>query len=173
MTEPNNETDSPSKRDRIARIEQNAFGVIYGSVTVMALLMAAGHGGEGAIETAVILFGSILAIVLAESFATISSDAVRNRKSFGWSEVCHGWRHSRPTLIAANIPTLLIALAATGIYDYHTGVILAQVSAISLLAVYGYSIGWVIYGRAMPGLLHGAFISGIGIALALIKYVLH
>lgn len=158
---------------RIARIEHNAFGVIYGSVTVMALLMATGHGNDSPIETAVVLFGSIFAIVLAESFAKISSDAVQKRQSFGWTEIRQGWHHSRPTLIAANIPTLLIAASATGIYDYHTGVILAQIAAISLLAVYGYSIGWVIYGRVMPGLLHGAFTSGIGLCLALIKFVLH
>lgn len=83
MNEPRNEAGSSGVDDRIARIENNAFGMIYGSVTVMALLMATGHGNEGAIETPVILFGSILAIVLAEGFAKISSDAVQNRQSFG------------------------------------------------------------------------------------------
>ena len=175
VTMPNkqNETALSKLEARIARIEHKAFGVIYGSVTVMALLMAIGHGNDDPIQTAVILFGSIFAVVLAESFAKISSDAVQKKQSFGWSEIRHGWHHSRPTLIAANIPTLLIAVAATGIYDFHTGVALAQLSAIGLLAVYGYSIGWVIYGRAVPGILHGAFTSGIGIVLALVKFVLH
>ncbi len=157
----------------MARLEQNAFGVIYGSVTVMALLLAIGHTEQRPIETAVILLGSILAIVLAETFAKISSDAAQNRQPFGWAEIHHGWLHSRPTLIAANIPTLLIASASLGFYTFDTGVILAQISAISLLAVYGYSIGWVIYRRVVPGLLHGAFTSGIGVALAVVKYLLH
>lgn len=173
MSEEKVETAMSMLTARIARIEHNAFGVIYGSVTVMALLMATGHGSKNAIETAVILFGSIFAIVLAETFAKISSDAVRKRQSFGWSEIRQGWQHSRPTLIAANIPTLLIAASAMGIYDYRTGVVFAEISAISLLAIYGYSIGWVIYGRILPGLLHGAFTSGIGLSLALIKFALH
>ncbi|PVA06777.1 hypothetical protein [Thalassorhabdomicrobium marinisediminis] len=139
----------------------------------MALLMATGHDETDPIKTAVVLFGSIFAIALAESFAKISSDAVQQRKSFGWAEIRHGWLQSYPTLIAANIPTLLIAAAATGIYTYDTGIALAQISAISLMAVYGYSIGWVIYRRALPGLIHGAFTSGIGIVLALVKYLLH
>lgn len=157
----------------IDRIEHNAFGVIYGSVTVMALLMATGHADGEPIETSAILFGSIFAIVLAESFAKISSDALQKRQSFGWSEVYHGWVHSRPTLIAANIPTLLIAAASLGFYGYGTSITLAQISAISLLALYGYSIGWVIYRKTVPSLLHGAFTSGIGIALAVVKYLLH
>lgn len=158
---------------RIARIEHNAFGVIYGSVTVMALLLAFGRGTNEPIKTAVILLGSILAIVLAETFAKISSDAAQNRQPFGWAEVHHGWLHSRPTLLAVNIPTLLIAAASSGIYTFETAVILAQVSAISLLALYGYSIGWVIYRSVIPGLLHGAFTSGIGLALALVKFLAH
>lgn len=158
---------------RIARIEHNAHGVIYGSITVLALLLAQGHGSGKPVETAIILFGSIFAIVLAETFAKVSSDAVHRRKSFGWSDVKQGWHHSKPTLLAANIPTLLIALAATGIYGFDTGVALAQIAAIALLAVYGYSIGWVIYRRTVPGLLHGAFTSGIGMVLALVKFLLH
>lgn len=158
---------------RIKKIERNAHGVIYGSITVLALLLALGHGTGKPIETAVILFGSIFAIVLAETFAKVSSDAVHARKSFGWDDVKHGWHHSKPTLIAANIPTLLIAIAATGLYTVDTGVALAQIAAIGLLAIYGYSIGWVIYQRLVPGLLHGAFTSSIGLALALVKFVLH
>jgi hypothetical protein len=157
----------------IARIETNAFGVIYGSVTVMALLLATGHGNAGPVETAVILFGSIFAIVLAETFAKISADAVQIRQPFGWAELRQGWVHSKPTLIAANIPTLLVAAAASGIYSLETGVILAQISATGLLEIYGYSIGWVIYGRTVPGVLHAAFTSGIGLALALVKFLVH
>lgn len=173
MSEPASDTILTKIEARIARIEHNAHGAIYGSVTVMALLLATGHGGEGPIKTAVILFGSIFAIVLAETFAKISSDAVHKRTPFGWADVREGWEHSRPTLLAANIPTLLIAASALGLYGFDTGVALAQIAAVGLLAIYGYSIGWVIYGRRIPGLLHGAFTGGIGLALAAIKFALH
>lgn len=173
ITDPEQRTIRVKIEAWVDRIEHNAFGVIYGSVTVMALLMATGHGGGALIETSAILFGSIFAIALAESFAKISSVAVQKRQSFGWSEVYHGWVHSRPTLIAANIPTLLIAAASLGFYEYETSIALAQISAIILLALCGYSIGWVIYRRVVPGLLHGAFTSGIGVALAVLNYLLH
>lgn len=173
MTDPEQKTIRAKIEAWIDRIEHNAFGVIYGSVTVMALLMATGHADGEPVRTAAILFGSIFAIALAESFAKISSDAVQKRQPFGWSEVYHGWVHSRPALIAANIPTLLIAASSLGFYGYETSIALAQISAIILLGLYGYSIGWVIYRRVVPGLLHGAFTSGIGVALAVVKYLLH
>lgn len=173
MNDPDAETFLKTVEARVARIQHNAHGVIYGSVTVMALLLATGHGNNGALETATILFGSIFAIVLAETFAKISSDAAHKRQPFGWADVRAGWNHSRPTLIAANTSTLLILVSLTGLYDLHTGIVLAQVSAIVLLTLCGFSIGWVIYGRALPSIGHGAFTGGIGLVLALVKYVLH
>lgn len=157
----------------IARIEHNAFGVIYGSVTVLALLMAAPHTEDEPLSTAFMLFGSVLAITLAKAFAQVSADAVHQRQPFGWEEIRSAWSHSAPTLLAANIPTLLIAGSATGLYTFTTSIWLAEIAAIGLLAVYGYSIGWVIYGRRIPGLLHAAFTSSIGIALSLMKFVIH
>lgn len=168
-------TENPRGRPErwIERIEHNAFGVIYGAITVLALLMAMGHSATDPVRTAVILFGSILAITLAKAFAQISADAAHHRAAFGWTEVRAGWQHSRPTLIAANIPTLLIALAATGAYPIATAVDFSQLYAVLLLTVYGFSIGWAIYHRVLPGLLHGAFTGAIGLALALLKFVLH
>lgn len=157
----------------IDRIERNAFGVIYGSITVLALLMSMSHAGEEPIKTALMLFGSVLAVTLAKAFAQVSSDAVNKRQRLSRAEIHHAWSHSAPTLVAANIPTLLIAGSASGIYTFATSVWLAEITAIGLLAVYGYSIGWVIYGRRIPGLLHAAFTSSIGLALALLKFVIH
>ena len=166
--------NTPSKIDAfIDRIERNAFGVIYGSITVLALLLSVHQSDDAPLKTALILFGSVLAITLAKAFAQVSSDAVHKRQRLNWEEVRGVWSHSAPTLLAANIPTLLIAGSATGLYAFDTSIWLAELSAIILLAVYGYSIGWVIYGRRIPGLLHAAFTSGIGIALALLKFVIH
>lgn len=157
----------------IDRIERNAFGVIYGSITVLALLMAATHTADKPLKTAFMLFGSVLAITLAKAFAQISADAVQKRQPFSRAEIRHAWAHSAPTLLAANIPTLLIAGSASGLYSFTTSIWLAEVTAIGLLALYGYSIGWVIYSRRVPALFHAAFTSSIGVALALMKFVIH
>lgn len=157
----------------VERLEHNAHGVIYGSITVLALLLAKGHAPEGAIKTALILFGSIFAIVLAETFAKVSSDAVKDRRMGGWAELRAGYLHSRPTLLAANVPTLLIALAATELYTLDTGVFLAELAAIALLSVYGYAIGYVVYRRVLAGLFHGAVTGLIGTAVAVLKYAIH
>ena len=48
------------------RIDGAAFGLIYGAVTVLALLMAMGAHPSGPLEMAVVLFGSVLTLVIVE-----------------------------------------------------------------------------------------------------------
>ncbi len=163
-----------SRFDRLAeRLEHEAFGVIYGSITVLATLLAFGHSAEDPIRTALILFGSVFAMTLAKTFAQVSSDAVHDRRQAGRIEFRKAWRHAAPMLAAANVPALMIAGAATGLYDIHRALMLSQVYAIVILALLGYSIGWVIYRRVWPATLNAIFTGSIGLMLALLKYVMH
>ncbi len=163
-----------SRFDRLAeRLELKAFGMIYGSITVLATVLAFGHSAEDPVRTALILFGSVLAMTLAKAFAQVSSDAVRDRRRPGRADFRQAWHHTAPTLAAANVPALMIAGAATGLYDIHRALVLSQLYAIVVLVLFGYSIGWVIYRRVWPAALNGAFTGAIGLALALLKYVMH
>ncbi len=143
------------------------------SVTVLATLLAFGHSAHDPIKTALILFGSVLAMTLAKAFAQVSSDAVHDRRQAGRADFRQAWHHTAPTLAAANVPALMIAGAATGLYDIHRALALSQVYAIVILALLGYSIGWVIYRRAWPAMLNAIFTGSIGLGLALLKYVMH
>ena len=53
------------------RIDEAACGVVYGSVTVMALLMALRPPVENPGPRALILFGSVFAVALAKAYAEI------------------------------------------------------------------------------------------------------
>ncbi|MEL6237875.1 MAG: hypothetical protein AAFQ90_04690 [Pseudomonadota bacterium] len=50
-------------------LERVAFGLIYGAILVLSLLMAAGESTRMTAKTAVVLFGSVLAVALAKGFA--------------------------------------------------------------------------------------------------------
>ena len=58
---------------------------------------------------------------------------------------------------AANGPTLAMILAAVGIFSVGTGLVVAQVLAISLLVFYGARIGFRLYHRVGPALKPGGF----------------
>lgn len=163
----------PPPTSTVERRQRNAFGVIYGSVTVMALILSLPEDGAQPVKTAVMLFGSVLAITLAKVVAQVSSDAMERRRPFRLPEYVDAWRHASPILLAANLPTAMIAFAALGIYSVPMAILLAELTSIALLGVDGYSIGRVVYGRVLPGLIHSAFTSGIGVGLALLKFALH
>lgn len=159
---------------RARRVEESAFGVIYGAITVLSLLMAFPAAEDDAVRAALVLFGSIVAVVLAKAFAEISAETLRTGRRLGRTGLVAAWRHSRTSLVAANGPSLAIALSATGLYPFASGVVLAQLLAVALLAAYGFRIGSVVYGgRILPATLHGAFTGGTGVVLAALKYLLH
>lgn len=88
------------------RLDKAAFGIIYGSIMVLAILMAQGSHPKPPLETAVVLFGSVLAIIPARAFAEFVDHALDARERMtrhGWRTA---WNHSAPTLAVANTPAL-------------------------------------------------------------------
>ena len=94
------------------RIDEAAFGVVYGSITVMALLMAMTPPLEEPGRKALILFGSVFAVALAKAYAERSITAstrraLRQRKRLMKRRWCHcskpliGWKTAfrRPNAI--------------------------------------------------------------------------
>ncbi|MCR9193312.1 MAG: hypothetical protein NXH88_01195 [Hyphomonas sp.] len=154
-------------------IDEAAFGVIYGAITVMGVLVATGADGLNPLVTAGVLFTTVLAVALAKAYADVASSALRSGRNADRGLIAKSWAHSRTTLIAANGPTLAMLLGAAGFYSTHVALILAQLCAIGLLFFYGARIGLRLTGRIVPAMLGAAFTGGIGLALGLLKNVLH
>jgi hypothetical protein len=135
--------------------------------------MAMGDHPEAPYETAAILFGSVLAVTLAKAFAELLAHAVDTGERLsrgGWRAA---WRHSAPTLAVANLPTLLFVAAGLGWITVETAGPLAQGICVAVLMAVGGRVGWVIDQRPLPALGGALFAGGIGLALALVKYVIH
>ena len=155
------------------RLDKAAFGIIYGAIMVLSILMAAGDHPEAPFETAVVLFGSVLAITLAKAFAELLAHALESGERLTRRAWRAAWHHSSPTLAVANLPTLFFVAAAAGWIGSELAVLLSQGLCVLLLAVLGARVGWVIDGRMLPALLGGLFAGAIGLALAVVKVVIH
>ena len=155
------------------RLDNAAFGIIYGAIVVLSALMAGGSHPEAPLQTAVILFGSVLAITLAKAFAELMAHAIGTGERITRQAWGAAWRHSRATLAVANVPTLLFVAAAAGWLPLETAVLLAHSVCILLLVTMGARAGWVIDSRVVPAILGGLFAGGIGAALSLIKLFTH
>ena len=96
-------------------VQRASFGLIYGSILVLSLLMAMDEVRDGPFEAAIVLFGSVLAVTLAKIFAEVLSHAMETgeriltRRAFGTA-----WQHSHSTLLVANVPTAIFLMAGLG-----------------------------------------------------------
>ncbi|KUF10804.1 hypothetical protein [Pseudoponticoccus marisrubri] len=155
------------------RLDKAAFGIIYGAIMVLAILLAQGSHPAPPQETAVVLFGSVLAITLAKAFAEFLGHALETTERLtrqGWRAA---WAHSTPTLAVANVPTALFLAAWAGWIGPQTALVASQLHCVALLAVLGARAGWVLDHRVVPALLGALFVGGIGGLLSIVKYLIH
>ncbi|MBF9058469.1 hypothetical protein HKCCSP123_04670 [Rhodobacterales bacterium HKCCSP123] len=155
------------------RIDRAAFGLVYGAITVLSLLMAMGDHPEAPFETAAILFGSVLAVTLAKAFAELVGHAIDKGERVTRTSWQAAWRHSAPTLAVANLPTLLFVAAGLGWLSVETAGGLSQGVCVLVLMAVGARLGWVVERRPVPALGGAVFAGGIGLALAVVKFVIH
>jgi len=164
---------SPSDSEGWQRLDEAAFGMIYGSVTVLGLLLAMGAHPGPPFRSAVVLLGTVVAIVLAKGFAEVMSTAVMRQQRIVRADFAAAWRHGQPTLVAANLPTLLFLAAAAGLWSADRAVVLSQIYCTGLLMLVGARVGWVLDGRIVPAVLGAVFAGAVGIALSVLKVLLH
>lgn len=155
-------------------VHRASFGLIYGSILVLSLLMAMDEVRDGPFEAAIVLFGSVLAVTLAKVFAEVLShgmetgERILTAKAFGTA-----WRHSHSTLTVANVPTAFFIAAGLGWLSVGTATMVAQAFCVFVLVVLGARVGWVInHSWWLP--IGGALFAGsVGVALAAMKYAIH
>ncbi|EPX75787.1 hypothetical protein [Salipiger mucosus] len=155
------------------RFDKAAFGIIYGAIMVLSILLAQGDHPTPPLETALVLFGSVLAITLAKAFAELVSQALDARTRITRHSWRAAWSHSAPTLSVANLPAALFLAAWLGWIGSEAALVLSRVLCVALLAVLGARAGWVIDRRILPATLGALLAGGIGILLSVVKHVIH
>lgn len=167
-------TSEPTDREGVwSSLDAAAFGIIYGSVTSLALLMAMSAHPDGPLASAAALFGSVLAIALAKAFADVMSTAIDTGEKITRKTIAASWHHARVMLVAANLPTLFFVAASFGLWPFAMAVTMSQAYCTVLLMLVGARVGWRIDGTVRSAFLGAVFAGGVGLALALMKYVLH
>lgn len=158
---------------RARDIDGAAFGVIYGTITVMGVLAATDSLQFDPLKTGLTLFLTVLVVALAKTYAELAAKALDAGKGHSVATVRSAWVHSRTTLLAANGPTLAMLAGAAGLYDSGTAMLLAQACAMGLLLFYGWRVGWRITGRMLPSSLSAISMGAAGLALTALKHVVH
>jgi len=147
--------------------------MVYGAVMVLSILMAVGYVVESPLETGIVLFGSVFAIVCAETFAETLSTPLESDTAPTLPDLRAAWHHSRDTLIAANIPTCLFIAAWFGLITPAFALVGSQFFATSLLALVGARVGWRSTGSILWSSVSAVCAGSVGVLLAALKYVIH
>ena len=146
---------------------------IYGSISVLAVLLVMEEHPPVAWRAATTLFGTALAIALAESYSETVAELIARRKRLDAEEIRAIWRLTRPILLSANLPTLVLLLSAAGFYSVSTGLEIAEYAVYLALFLYGVRVGQLLHGAWWRSLLSGLFALAIGVLIGLIKYAFH
>ena len=158
---------------RKLRIDEAAFGVVYGSITVMAVLAVMRPPIDDPGRNAALLFGTVFVVALAKAYAEICERMLASGTAATWSDIKGVWKHSRTVLLASNGPTLAFLLAALGLYSGDSALFVAQLLAFGLLGWFGGRIGWRISGRLSGVIVGAAATLGLGVLITTLKVLIH
>jgi len=155
--------------DHGAQIDSAAFGVMYGTITVIALLMAIHLPVEQPWGEAFAVLGSVFAVAIAKAFAEVCDKTLSAGKPADREMLRSAWHHGRTVLLAANIPALAFALAGLGLLPNDLAFSVARFAAFGILFFYGARIGWRLKGSILLASLSGAGIASLGLGVSALK----
>lgn len=158
-------------QERRKSVDDAAFGVIYGTIVVLAILMVTKDPVDAPWRLVAYLFASVLSVALAKAFATVCEGMLATGKPAGSADFRLAWSKAKTILLAANGPTTVLILAATGVIPASIGLTGAQCLALLALVYYGARIGWRIRGTALAALVGASVTLAIGAVISALKYI--
>jgi hemolysin III len=146
---------------------------IYGLISVLAVLLVMEEHPSTAWKAAAILFGTVLALAMAETYSATIAETIAGQRRLDHEEILEIWHDTRPILLTANLPTLVILLSGTGLYSMETALLIAKSVIYLALFAYGLQVGHLLHASRGRILLSGLFTAGIGAWIGLMKFLLH
>jgi hemolysin III len=150
-----------------------ASKTIYGFVVVLAVLAVMQDHPPPAWNAALALFGTTLAIALAETYAEIIAGIISAQRRPTRAELRHMWSSTSPVLIGAQVPTAILLLSALGFYPIEPALTLAEVAVFLLLFTYGWRVAVILHENWIHRALAGSLFVGAGALVVGIKALFH
>jgi hemolysin III len=135
---------------------------VYGLISVLAVLPAMELQPPTAVEGAITLFGTTLAVALVDAYADSIAEMISRQRNLSRAELYQIGREVAPVLEGAQAPTLIFILAEVGLFSVERPIWLAQAVAILMLIGYGWRIGKLLHEHWPRQLLSGLLLVAIG-----------
>lgn len=140
---------------------KNAYRIITGAMTTWILMIAV--EADHSVPTNILLNLATFALLLLLTyvFATVIADEIIVRKQTSWKRIFEIVFEVSPVILPTVPPLLIFVIASLGIITGKTGILLSDLSLLSILFLMGFFAGKGISGITR-GLLDGALCAAIG-----------
>lgn len=146
---------------------------IYGSLAVMAVLVALENHPPTALRVAAQLFGVTIAIAVAKAYAEIIADTLHRGRRLSVEEGREILRKVSPVLFGSQGPTIVMLMSAFGLFSVDTAIEVGKVLVLVLLFVYGLRVAQVLHKHRLVQLASGFVIMSAGGMVVLINHLFH
>lgn len=147
---------------------KNAYRIITGAMTTWILMIA--FEADDSVPTEIVLDLAIFALLLLVTyvFASIIGEEIIVRRQTSWKRIFEIVLEVSPVLLSTVPPFLIFVMASFGILTVKTGLLLSDLSLLSILFLMGFLAGNAITG-VVRGLLDGALAVSIGGCLVILR----
>ena len=147
---------------------KNAYRIITGTMTTWVLMIA--FEADDSVPTEIVLDLAIFALLLLVTyvFASIIGEEIIVRRQTSWKRIFEIVLEVSPVLLSTVPPFLIFVMASFGILTVKTGLLLSDLSLLSILFLMGFLAGNAITG-VVRGLLDGALAASIGGGLVILR----
>ena len=150
----------------------NLAGSLYGIVLVTSVLVTfAGTDQVGYIIAGAVVTAIVFALAHAWAHALASSEATR--APIDRHALRHSLRQEWPIVEAALPATIVLTLAALGVYPAATGLWIAVLLNVALMFVWGAGVRRLAGGTSLQALGAGIASASLGFVLVVLKILVH
>ncbi len=146
---------------------------VYGTIVVLALLLAVQPHSPGPLPAAALVVGTLLAILGAEAYSEILGAEVELRRRLDRDERVERYRELGLMFAAAVWPVAFLLLAAVGVLEEDTAFGLGIWLSVAMLFAYGFLARRLSHGSVFSAVVSAAVLGLIGLLLAAFKSVMH
>ena len=149
---------------------KNAYRIITGAVTTWILMIAfeADHSVPTEILLNLVIFALLLLVTYV--FASVIAEETIVRRQTSWKRLLEITLEVSPVLLSTVSPFFIFVIAAFGIITVKTGLLLSDLSLLSILFLMGFLAGKAING-VTRGMLDGALAVVVGGGLVILRGV--
>ena len=147
---------------------KNVFRVIIGTMTTWILMIAI--QADESVPLDIVMSLAIFAVLLLMSyvFASVIGEEIIVQRQTNWRRIFEIVLDVSPVALATIPPFLIFVIASYDIITVKTGLLLSDLSLLSILFLIGFLAGKAISG-ILRGLLDGVLAAAIGLGLVLLR----